>query len=551
MPDLRASSGWSAAAEARVTLEQLLSVVGTGAVELDTAPGGLAVAVTGVAVLDALDPGVRPRELLLAVGVDAGSAHAVDVLRRAGEAGAAGVVFGSDRRGGAAEALRSAARETGTAVLFRTPWCSWAQLVGVLRAGLASAGVPPLPAAPDLAPGDLNGLADAVAALVGGAVTVEDTESRVLAYSSTEEDVDDIRRLTILGRRVPPWRVSAMQEAGFFAALWGTDDVLYRRAQGEDPERLVCAVRAGGEVLGSLWVAAVTGRPLAPDASEVLRAAARTAAAHLLHHRTRGADSRLAEDAARALLEGRGSPEVLAERAALQVQAPCAALAVAAAAADGDPSRWHALLGLHCAAFGHRAVVVPAGGRLLVLVSSLDPDPERADGEVERLGTSLVARASAATGTQLRVGLGEVVPGLALAAESRRSAELALRALTYAGGSRAVGRTADVADTVGVMQVVEALRDVPLARGTSVARLAAHDAESGGRLVETLRAYLDHFGDVAAASRALAIHPNSLRYRLRRITQVCGLDLDSADARLLAQLELRLLRLREHGAGKE
>jgi DNA-binding PucR family transcriptional regulator len=53
---------------------------------------------------------------------------------------------------------------------------------------------------------------------------------------------------------------------------------------------------------------------------------------------------------------------------------------------------------------------------------------------------------------------------------------------------------------------------------------------------------------VAAASRALAVHPNSLRYRLRRITQVCGLDLGSADARLLAQLELRL---RESGTGKE
>ncbi|MFF7754112.1 PucR family transcriptional regulator [Streptomyces sp. NPDC007971] len=548
MPELRAPSGWSAAAESRVSLEQLLSVVGSGALELDTAPGGLAAAVTGVAVLDVRDPGVRPRELLLAVGVDAHAAQAVDVLRRAGEAGAVGVVFGPEQLGGAAGALRSAAGETGTAVLFRTPWCSWAQLVGVLRAGLASAGAPPLPAAPHLAPGDLNGLADAVGALVGGAVTVEDTDSRVLAYSSTEEDVDDIRRLTILGRRVPAWRVASMRDAGFFAALWATDDVLHRRAHGDDPERLVCAVRAGGEILGSLWVCAVTGRPLAPDAAEVLRAAARTAAAHLLHHRTRGADSRLVEDAARALLEGRGSPDALAERAALTVQAPCAVLAVAAAsvAADGDPSRWHALLGLHCAALGHRAVVVPAGGRLLVLVGSLDPDPERADGEVKRLGESLVARASAATGTQLRVGLGEVVPGLMGAAESRRSAELALKGLTYAGGPRAVGRTADVADTVGVLQVVEALRDVTLARGTSVARLVAHDAENGGRLVETLRAYLDHFGDVPSASRALAVHPNSLRYRLRRITEVCGLDLGSADARLLAQLELRL---REHGTG--
>ena len=75
----------------------------------------------------------------------------------------------------------------------------------------------------------------------------------------------------------------------------------------------------------------------------------------------------------------------------------------------------------------------------------------------------------------------------------------------------------------------------------SVARLRAFDAEhSGSCLVETLRAYLDHFGDVSAASRALSVHSNSLRYRLRRIAQVSGLDLADPDARLLAQLQLRL-----------
>uniref|UniRef100_UPI00069AAC85 hypothetical protein n=1 Tax=Streptomyces sp. NRRL S-31 TaxID=1463898 RepID=UPI00069AAC85 len=327
---------WDTAAGSGVTLERLLSVVGSGALELDTAPGGLAVVVGGVTVLDVLAPEVRPRELVLAVGVAAGSAQAVDVVRRAGAARAAGVVFGPDRPEGTGGALRAAAHEAGTAVLFRT-WYRWEELVAVLRAGLAAAGVVPPPSARGLVLGDLDGLADAVAALVGGSVTIEDTASRVLAYSSTEENVDEMRRLTILGRRVPPWRVAAMRDAGFFRALWTTDDVLHRRAQGESPERLVCAVRAGGEVLGSVWVAAVAGRPLSPNAAEALRAASRAAAAHLLNHRTRGADSRLVEDAARALLEGRGSAEVLAERAALPAREPCAVLAVGVATGTPTP----------------------------------------------------------------------------------------------------------------------------------------------------------------------------------------------------------------------
>ncbi|MFG2355469.1 helix-turn-helix domain-containing protein [Streptomyces sp. NPDC048521] len=545
MTDLRGDPEWSRATESRVTLERLLSVVGPGVLELDTAPAGLAVPVGGVGVLDPLDPEIRPGVLLLAVGVDAGSAQALDVVRRAGAAGATGVVFGPDRPDRAAGALRSVAEEAGAAVLFRTAWCLWDQLVGVLRAGLASAGVPPVPAPPGPALGDLDGLADAVAALVGGSVTIEDTESRVLAHSSTEEHVDEMRRLTILGRRVPPWRVAAMREAGLFRALWTTDDVLHRRAQGDDPERLVCAVRAGGEVLGSVWVAAVAGRPLAPNAAEALRAASRAAAAHLLHHRTRGADSRQVEDAARALLEGRGSAELLAERMALPAQEPCAVLAVGLGNAPGpapseDPSRMYGLLSLHCSALGHRMVVVPAGGRALVLVGALARDPRAAREQVTTLGTSLAAQLSATTGRRVGVGLGEVVPALAAAAGSRRDAELALRALARAEDARTVARVEDVADTIGILQVVEALRDLRLPPGTSVERLAASDAEQGGRLVETLAAYLDHFGDVSAAARSLSLHPNSLRYRLGRIAKVSGLDLDSADARLLAQLQLRL-----------
>ncbi|MFJ7340351.1 helix-turn-helix domain-containing protein [Streptomyces sp. NPDC101110] len=544
MTDLGESSGRGPGTEEEGTLERLLSVVGAGAVELHTAPAGLRTKVTGVHVLDALEPVIRARELLLAVGVDPRSAHAVDVVRRAGEAGAAGVVFGPGRPEATARALQTAAEESGTAVLFRTAWCTWAQLVGVLRAGLASAGAPVVPTAGELRLGDLESLADAVAALVGGSVTIEDTESRVLAYSSTEENVDEMRRLTILGRRVPPWRVAAMREAGFFQALWGADDVLHRPARGQDPERLVGAVRAGGEALGSIWVAAVAGRPLSPNAAETLRAAVRAAAAHLLHHRTHNSDGRLVEDAARALLEDRGSVEVLAERAWLPPREPCAVLAVGTGtgrAAGDEPAGLHGLLTLHCAALGHRVVVVPAGGRTLVLLSGLERDPRRADAQVRRLGTALAEQLTATIGSTVRAGLGDVVPGLARAPESRRSAEQALQALIASGGPHTVARSEDVADTVGILQVVDALRELALPARTSVARLREFDAgHSGSCLVETLRAYLDHFGDVSAASRALGVHANSLRYRLRRITQVSGLDLDSPDARLLAQVQLRL-----------
>ena len=88
------------------------------------------------------------------------------------------------------------------------------------------------------------------------------------------------------------------------------------------------------------------------------------------------------------------------------------------------------------------------------------------------------------------------------------------------------------------------LRDLAAARGDSrparspACRVRrAHDAN----LVDTLRAWLDSFGDVAAASAAMFVHPNTFRYRLRRLAEVGGIDLADPEQRFAAMLQLRIL----------
>jgi DNA-binding PucR family transcriptional regulator len=58
--------------------------------------------------------------------------------------------------------------------------------------------------------------------------------------------------------------------------------------------------------------------------------------------------------------------------------------------------------------------------------------------------------------------------------------------------------------------------------------------------VDTLRAYLDSFGDVAAAAAWLHVHPNTVRYRVRRIEEALGSSLADPDVRLLLSLSLRV-----------
>jgi DNA-binding PucR family transcriptional regulator len=60
-------------------------------------------------------------------------------------------------------------------------------------------------------------------------------------------------------------------------------------------------------------------------------------------------------------------------------------------------------------------------------------------------------------------------------------------------------------------------------------------------LAETLRAYLDSFGDIATAAYFLQVHPNTVRYRVRRIEKLLSTSLSDPEARLLFSLGLRVL----------
>ncbi|HZV53065.1 MAG TPA: GAF domain-containing protein [Candidatus Dormibacteraeota bacterium] len=71
-----------------------------------------------------------------------------------------------------------------------------------------------------------------------------------------------------------------------------------------------------------------------------------------------------------------------------------------------------------------------------------------------------------------------------------------------------------------------------------------HDARTGGALRRTLEAYLEAKGDLATCARALSVHVNTVKYRLHRIEQLCGLDLrDPQDllAVTISSLALRVL----------
>ena len=74
-------------------------------------------------------------------------------------------------------------------------------------------------------------------------------------------------------------------------------------------------------------------------------------------------------------------------------------------------------------------------------------------------------------------------------------------------------------------------------------------AAAKGTLIETLAAYFHHGSSMEATARALFVHPNTVRYRLRQVTDVSGFS--PSQARDAFTLQIALVLGRQSGRGEE
>jgi GAF domain-containing protein/sugar diacid utilization regulator len=189
-----------------------------------------------------------------------------------------------------------------------------------------------------------------------------------------------------------------------------------------------------------------------------------------------------------------------------------------------------------------RWLIGSRGSQVLALlpVAGEGPD-ENALATARRLHGSAVrrwpnARASVVVSRVCR-GVGEIASGCS---EAQRFLELH-RALGQRGGVILV-------ESLGLYSILLQQRELgqellAFAAGR-LGPLREHDAQHGGNLVGCLRAYLAAGGELKAAAREQYLHRNSVRYKLRRISEITGLDLRDPEVRFQLQLALRILDVR-------
>jgi sugar diacid utilization regulator len=77
----------------------------------------------------------------------------------------------------------------------------------------------------------------------------------------------------------------------------------------------------------------------------------------------------------------------------------------------------------------------------------------------------------------------------------------------------------------------------------TIGPLVQYDREKGAELVHTLEVFFAENANASSTARSLYVHRNTLNYRLQRIIDITGMDLDDPEARLSLQIGLKIHHL--------
>ncbi|SEO97209.1 PucR family transcriptional regulator [Amycolatopsis saalfeldensis] len=536
-----ASESGTAPGSDGVTLDRLRQILGPLVLEILCAPRGATGQVGPQVIYGPGEP--VPSEvdgLLLMVGMAPDDDATFDAIRRAGEARYCAVALKA--RGADLTAAVAAAKEATVALLVVPDDMAWRRFDSLITAA-TSASSPAMNSYSTIGIGDLFSLANAIAYQVGGAISIEDPTGRVLAYSNLPHQlIDEIRRQGILGRQTParPTNVDEYQ-----LVLRAEEPIYFDVPEPDHMSRLAVAVRVGPQVLGLIWALDDTPR-LGEGARAAIEEAAKVTALHLLRARShRDPDRWSKSEALVSLLNGSSSAEVAAAQLGIGAATPTAVLAIARTEPEEIPglsaARVLDLVGLYCEAWHPQSVCAAIDDTVYALL------PLRTDSGVDQrikaFADNIVATVGRTMDLALRVGIGVSAQRHEEVPECRRTADHVLRALSESDGQLRVATATDLRSMVMLLEWADSARVMRRLPPGPVEAMSAHDQQNSTQYAHTVLTYLAHFGETIPAAAALRVHENTLRYRIRRVHELFGIDLRNPDTRLVTWLQLRLSQL--------
>ncbi|MGD8190824.1 PucR family transcriptional regulator [Brevibacillus ginsengisoli] len=391
---------------------------------------------------------------------------------------------------------------------------------------------------------DIEEIADVIGELLQNPITIEDADHKLIAYSSHGESTDQARWSTIMGRRVPEKVLTRLWKDGVFQQLLTQSDPVHIPAKDEVGlgKRVAIAIRKGNDVLGYIWAQEVN-RPFTDEDDEILRQAARAAVSRLVQRQgKRKAEEQRRKEFFWELLLGNHSSETVIQRKAETLQATLPSPFLVCII-EADSSQLEQLL--YPLLIRDKLLWVVDGQQLILLMGL--PAIVKGDQSIfqqadhflqESLGRVMDRMEGHSFGVYGRSYQSHV--------DIKKSYQEALQVLHVKRLFPRETTNVQGYHDLGIYRFLTELKKWGDAEGYEnerLTRLRLYDQEHQSNLVQTLETYLDAAGKVNVTSQRLHIHINTLSYRLRRIEEIMGIQLDDPNQRTALYLDLKLEKL--------
>lgn len=387
----------------------------------------------------------------------------------------------------------------------------------------------------------LEEFAELISEVLACPITIEDANHRLLAYSTHDERTDPARIATIIGRRVPEKVINSLWKEGIIPALLESDEAI--RVKSLDGiglgDRIAISIRNKGDVLGFIWALEVD-KEFTDNDFLLLKEAATAVKSKLLQLQARkNKKEERSQEFFWKLLTGhmQRRDEITDHLQLLQIK-QASSFVLAVFQFQHEITREEEKQMMYLLQTSQQVQVMlhtVDGERLVLLLSAVEHQ------EMSRFVEEFVCR------LEKRFHISGIQPAFGNIydnyAKIEKAYKEALNVLTIKKKFPIETAALHSYGDMGIYQLIDLLlenRKGTDHRNQALKKLHDYDQKHNSNLVETLDVFLNKDSNVNDAAKALTVHPNTLAYRLKRISEIGGIHFKDPNQKLMLYLDLKL-----------